>query len=128
MKFAQLVIGPAGSGKVSPYCGVERRWSRPQAWPVWSNDEFTQPATATVQSTYCETMKQHCDTIGRSVHVVNLGEWALASWVLSRQHLKARPLPRAQLHSLLRHWRTPLCLAWRSRVLPATPPSTPPPP
>lgn len=24
------------------------------------------------QSTYCETMKEHCDTIGRSVHVVNL--------------------------------------------------------
>ncbi|GAB4822828.1 hypothetical protein N2152v2_009874 [Parachlorella kessleri] len=38
MKFAQLVIGPAGSGK----------------------------------STYCETIKQHCDAIGRSVHVVNL--------------------------------------------------------
>ncbi|KAL6775988.1 hypothetical protein ACKKBG_A19345 [Auxenochlorella protothecoides x Auxenochlorella symbiontica] len=38
MKFAQLVIGPAGCGK----------------------------------STYCETIKAHCDTIGRSVHVVNL--------------------------------------------------------
>lgn len=38
MKFAQLVVGPAGSGK----------------------------------STYCDTIKQHCDAINRSVHVVNL--------------------------------------------------------
>jgi GTPase SAR1 family protein len=38
MKFAQLVVGPAGSGK----------------------------------STYCETIKNHCDAINRSVHVVNL--------------------------------------------------------
>lgn len=27
-----------------------------------------------LQSTYCETIKQHCDTIGRTVHLVNLGE------------------------------------------------------
>ena len=26
------------------------------------------------QSTYCETVRQHCETIGRKVHVVNLGE------------------------------------------------------
>lgn len=38
MKYAQLVIGPAGSGK----------------------------------STYCETLKVHCDAIERPVHVVNL--------------------------------------------------------
>ena len=25
------------------------------------------------QSTYCETIKNHCDAINRSVHVVNLG-------------------------------------------------------
>lgn len=36
--YAQLVIGPAGSGK----------------------------------STYCETIREHCATIGRTVHVVNL--------------------------------------------------------
>ncbi len=39
MKFAQLVIGPAGSGK----------------------------------STFCETMKQFCDSSGRSLHLANLG-------------------------------------------------------
>ena len=38
MKFAQLVIGPAGCGK----------------------------------STYCNTIYQHCQAMGRTVHVVNL--------------------------------------------------------
>eukprot|EP00891_Asterochloris_glomerata_P001868 jgi/Astpho2/1868/e_gw1.00038.223.1_t len=37
-RFAQLVIGPAGSGK----------------------------------STYCDNLRQHCEAIGRTVHVVNL--------------------------------------------------------
>jgi hypothetical protein len=37
-KYAQLVIGPAGSGK----------------------------------STYCSSIFKHCDTVGRTVHVVNL--------------------------------------------------------
>jgi len=39
MKYAQLVIGPAGCGK----------------------------------STYCHNLQEHCNTIGRSVHVINLG-------------------------------------------------------
>ncbi len=26
-----------------------------------------------VQSTYCDNIRQHCETIGRTVHVVNLG-------------------------------------------------------
>lgn len=38
MGYAQLVIGPAGSGK----------------------------------STYCHNLQQHCESIGRSVHIVNL--------------------------------------------------------
>lgn len=38
MGYAQLVIGPAGSGK----------------------------------STYCSSLYQHCETVGRSVHIVNL--------------------------------------------------------
>ncbi|CAN1236057.1 GPN-loop GTPase 3 [Linum grandiflorum] len=38
MGYAQLVIGPAGSGK----------------------------------STYCSSLHQHCETIGRSIHIVNL--------------------------------------------------------
>uniref|UniRef100_A0A2P2JB74 GPN-loop GTPase 3 n=1 Tax=Rhizophora mucronata TaxID=61149 RepID=A0A2P2JB74_RHIMU len=38
MGYAQIVIGPAGSGK----------------------------------STYCSSLYQHCETVGRSIHVVNL--------------------------------------------------------
>ncbi|KAF5189363.1 Gpn-loop gtpase [Thalictrum thalictroides] len=38
MGFAQLVIGPAGSGK----------------------------------STYCSSLYQHCETVGRTIHIVNL--------------------------------------------------------
>mmetsp|Transcript_7305 Transcript_7305/g.21552 ORF Transcript_7305/g.21552 Transcript_7305/m.21552 type:complete len:271 (+) Transcript_7305:381-1193(+) len=38
MRYAQLVIGPAGSGK----------------------------------STYCDNLKQHCDTVGRTIHIANL--------------------------------------------------------
>jgi GPN-loop GTPase len=32
------------------------------------------PLSHTKQSTYCETIREHCATIGRSVHIVNLGE------------------------------------------------------
>lgn len=39
MKYVQLIIGPAGSGK----------------------------------STYCYNLQEHCRTIGRSMHVMNLG-------------------------------------------------------
>ena len=38
MPYAQLVIGPAGSGK----------------------------------STYCSNIQQHCHSIGRTIHVINL--------------------------------------------------------
>lgn len=56
MKFGQLVIGPAGSGK----------------------------------STYCATIQKHCQTVGRSVFVVNLDpaaetfqyECAVGKWLL----------------------------------------------
>lgn len=27
-----------------------------------------------LQSTYCDTLRQHCETIGRTMHIVNLGE------------------------------------------------------
>jgi len=35
---------------------------------------FSFSSSETPQSTYCETVRQHCETIGRKVHVVNLGE------------------------------------------------------
>ncbi|XP_009424519.3 GPN-loop GTPase 3 isoform X1 [Pan troglodytes] len=47
-RYAQLVMGPAGSGKVR-ICGDKER-----------------------KSTYCATMVQHCEALNRSVQVVNL--------------------------------------------------------
>ena len=78
MKFAQLVVGPAGSGKVSwgAACRLRlggnchRRSSAACAAAAKANLRF---CAWTLQSTYCETLKQHCDAINRSVHVVNLG-------------------------------------------------------
>lgn len=30
-----------------------------------------------IQSTYCDNVRQHCETVGRTIHVVNLGELSL---------------------------------------------------
>jgi len=46
---------------------------------------FSPRSTLTTQSTYCETIRDHCATIGRNVHVVNLGESACAVHALSRR-------------------------------------------
>jgi len=36
------------------------------------------------QTTYCDNLRQHCETVGRTVHIVNLGELterhSLPSW------------------------------------------------
>jgi hypothetical protein len=69
-RYAQLVVGPAGSGKARTQagwlgCGVA------YPAPVW-------------QSTYCQQLHTHCESVGRLVHVVNLDpaaehfEYALA--------------------------------------------------
>lgn len=81
MRFAQLVVGPAGSGKVS--CSDPQHQEEaapvlpalppPQVVSRLSSQHIFKPALA-LQSTYCETIKQHCDAINRPVHVVNLGE------------------------------------------------------
>ena len=65
-RFAQLVIGPAGSGKVELL-----KMKLMQAQPP---DEEAQPGHCCLQSTYCDNLRQHCEAIGRTVHVVNLGE------------------------------------------------------
>lgn len=54
-RFAQIVLGPAGSGKV--------RWLACNARLV---------LTARVQSTYCDTIQQHAHASKRAVHVINL--------------------------------------------------------
>jgi hypothetical protein len=38
------------------------------------SSHLTSPAHACVQSTYCEHLWNHCQAIGRSIHLVNLGE------------------------------------------------------
>ena len=64
-RFAQLVIGPAGSGKV----GLKMKLLQAQL-----PDAGSQPGHCCLQSTYCDNLRQHCEAIGRTVHVVNLGE------------------------------------------------------
>ncbi|KAJ7419911.1 GPN-loop GTPase 3 [Willisornis vidua] len=59
-RYAQLVMGPAGSGKVS---GERREGGRP-------GQSLT--GVCALQSTYCATMVQHCEALGRVVQVVNL--------------------------------------------------------
>ena len=79
MKFAQLVVGPAGSGKVSwgAGCRLHRGGNCQRrcvaACPAAAAHTCLRCCPWTLQSTYCETIKQHCDAINRSVHVVNLG-------------------------------------------------------
>ena len=56
-RYAQLVVGPAGSGKVRAlvgrFCALLDR-----------------PPSG--QSTYCQQLHAHCGSVGRAVHVVNL--------------------------------------------------------
>jgi hypothetical protein len=85
MRYAQLVIGPAGSGKVSLSCF---RNSGPSGCvlPVVHAGELGVFSTLDLsmlfllilrcdglwQSTYCKNVHEHCSSIGRTVHVVNL--------------------------------------------------------
>lgn len=90
MKFAQLVVGPAGSGKVRRQACLQvpplpaAAAAADACWPV----QYCRSTTASLvhfsmQSTYCDTIKQHCDAINRPVHVVNLGALAPACLTLA---------------------------------------------
>jgi hypothetical protein len=57
-RYAQLVVGPAGSGKVRAPVG---RFCAPPS-----------SLTCPWQSTYCQQLHAHCGSVGRAVHVVNL--------------------------------------------------------
>lgn len=90
MKFAQLVVGPAGSGKVGGglmCCACAGLISRMKMKMVPLGRENRCAVMLfvyiNVQSTFCETMKNFCDAAGRVLHVVNLGEMMLcrvAAW------------------------------------------------
>lgn len=67
-RYAQVVIGPAGSGKV--LCGrsllliAQFRNALQRCCLI--------RRFLNVQSTYCKQIYEHCQSIGRMVHVVNL--------------------------------------------------------
>ena len=92
-RYAQLVIGPAGSGKVTHWLlplgsqslapisstegrqqttGCTREFGCFWCFQNIKLEEPVQPACC-LQSTYCDNVHQHCEVIGRPVHVVNLG-------------------------------------------------------
>ena len=102
-RFAQLVIGPAGSGKVGLL-----KMKLLQAQPP---DAGSQLGHCCLQSTYCDNLRQHCEAIGRTVHVVNLGEPSInlrGPYLSAGQH-PAQHCPttgQADDKGLLR------CLAW----------------
>lgn len=56
-KMCQLVMGPAGSGKVGK---------------GFATLVATAPYWIDMQSTFCSTIVTHCETMRRSVHLVNL--------------------------------------------------------
>lgn len=94
MGYAQLVIGPAGSGKVSCYMllliNSNDIMGGPfsEYWAFWkffnfylfyamnyiywlyTNDYFQ--FSFSNQSTYCSSLYRHCETVKRSIHIVNL--------------------------------------------------------
>lgn len=68
-RYAQLVMGPAGSGKVRQ-APVSTLKAQQQAEADVGG--CSAHATLSPQSCYCSTLVRHCGTLGRSVQVVNL--------------------------------------------------------
>ncbi|XP_042721627.1 GPN-loop GTPase 3 isoform X1 [Lagopus leucura] len=65
-RYAQLVMGPAGSGK------VRRVGQAEGGGGVRMATSGRLQRVRALQSTYCSTMLQHCEALGRAVQVVNL--------------------------------------------------------
>ena len=64
-KYAQIVMGPAGTGKVG---GLGKQF--PHTPSPRANLHLM--LTGHTQSTYCKLIQEHCQNLGRAVHVVNL--------------------------------------------------------
>ncbi len=62
MRYGQIVMGPAGSGKVRPK----------KSAATLHRLDFMNYLSPPPQSTYCNTMVNHCHASKRSVYVVNL--------------------------------------------------------
>lgn len=77
MKYAQLVIGPAGSGKAR-VGGNGTSFLFPPVRPLRSEQRATRSEIATIapahrtQSTFCHQIHEHCASVGRTVHIANL--------------------------------------------------------
>ncbi|XP_070331300.1 GPN-loop GTPase 3 isoform X3 [Odocoileus virginianus] len=76
-RYAQLVMGPAGSGKARILERVAVSFSRGSSRPIDRTHiscigRQILHHRATWESTYCATMVQHCEALNRSVQVVNL--------------------------------------------------------
>lgn len=52
-----------------------------------------------LQSTYCDHLRQHCETIGRTVHIVNLGGARSKGYKLPSSWLKFTTLGLQDLYS-----------------------------
>ena len=83
MKFCQLVMGSAGTGKVCVLIEQNRRQRRACQFHHSQFDTRTRFARCAhsqsphqfhhgAQSTYCQAIQEHCATKGRTVRVANL--------------------------------------------------------
>ena len=67
-RFAQLVVGPAGCGK------VKDKLTDKALFLLLAQHLPEAEGAIMSQSTYCDHLRQHCEAVGRTVHIVNLGE------------------------------------------------------
>jgi Conserved hypothetical ATP binding protein len=68
MKYAQIIMGSAGTGKVS-HDGLlhEKLLLQPEGF-----SHALPPLCFPLQSTYCKAIQEHCAAAGRTVRVINL--------------------------------------------------------
>jgi hypothetical protein len=73
MKYAQIVMGTAGTGKVRcrPDPAERTCFGTGKPNPTVHRAAFP-PAPSLLQSTYCKAFQEHCAAAGRSVRVANL--------------------------------------------------------
>lgn len=69
MRYAQLVIGLAGSGKVS-FFFIQNHLCI--SLFIFNTRMQVEVYVFVEQSTYCSSLNQHCETIRRTMHIVNL--------------------------------------------------------
>jgi len=71
MRYAQLVMGPAGSGKVKRPVSLYPSSHLPPPPPPHPHPH-PHPILSVAQSTFCRYIQQHCANTKRTVHIVNL--------------------------------------------------------